>query len=133
MKEALMNASEMMVELQLGPGDDHRDEPSSQAAFERAYNNLKSSIQVSPRVLVRKAAGASSSLVGEFLVPLAQAFGPTLGVVLVAWLQGRAGRKVRIKVGDVEAEARTAEEVERLMLRAQEFKEQIENRGEAKS
>ncbi|SDN00205.1 hypothetical protein SAMN05216360_10531 [Methylobacterium phyllostachyos] len=57
----------------------------------------------------------------EYIIPLAQAVGPTLGVILVAWLQGRAGRKVRLKVGDVEAEARTADEVERLLNKAAEM------------
>lgn len=88
-------------------------------------------MKVSPRVLVRKALGASSSSLGEFLIPVAQVAIPALGVVLVAWLQGRAGRKVRIKIGDVEAEARTAEEVETLLQRAQEFKASVERKDEA--
>ena len=53
--------------------------------------------------------------VGDFMVPLAQVAIPALGGVLVGWLQGRAGRKVRIKTGDTEAEARTPDDVARLL------------------
>jgi hypothetical protein len=63
--------------------------------------------------------GASGGLVGEFVIPLAQVIGPMLGGAAVAWLQGRAGRKLRLKVGDVEVEARTLEEVEQLLKQAQ--------------
>ena len=38
-----------------------------------------------------------------------------------AWVQARYGRKVRLKIGDVEAEGRTAEEIERLLEQAAEF------------
>jgi hypothetical protein len=40
-----------------------------------------------------------------------------LAAVAVAWLHARSGRKVRLKFGDVEAEARTPEEVEQLLDR----------------
>ena len=38
-----------------------------------------------------------------------------------AWIQARYGRKVRIKIGDVEAEGRNVEEIERLLQRAADF------------
>lgn len=68
--------------------------------------------------------GSSRSAgLGEFLMqyalPLAQVVGPVIGGAAVAWLQGRAGRKLRLKVGDVEVEARTQEEIEQLLQRAQ--------------
>jgi hypothetical protein len=34
-----------------------------------------------------------------------------LGAAAVAWLQGRAGRRLRLTVGDVEVEARTPAEL----------------------
>lgn len=40
---------------------------------------------------------------------------PAVTAVAVAWITARFGRKVRLKVGDLEAEARTTAEVERLM------------------
>jgi hypothetical protein len=56
-----------------------------------------------------------AALVGDFMVPLAQVAVPALGGVLVGWLQGRAGRKVRAKVGDIEVEAATTDDVRRLL------------------
>jgi hypothetical protein len=40
-----------------------------------------------------------------------------LAAVAVAWLHALSGRKVRLKFGDVEAEARTPEEIEQLLDR----------------
>lgn len=51
-------------------------------------------------------------------VPLATAVG--------AWLHARYGRKVRIKIGDIEVEAQTGKEVEQLLERAQDFKSRNE-------
>ncbi|PHY18474.1 hypothetical protein [Caulobacter sp. BP25] len=47
---------------------------------------------------------------------------PALKEVLVAWIQGRNGRRTRLKVGDIEAEGRTDAEVEKLMKIASEFR-----------
>ncbi|SAL85764.1 hypothetical protein AWB68_07796 [Caballeronia choica] len=56
----------------------------------------------------------------EFII---KELGPNLITALAAaagvWISGRSGRKVRLKVGDIEAEARTIEEVEQLLKRAQ--------------
>jgi hypothetical protein len=38
-----------------------------------------------------------------------------------AWVQGRYGRKVRLKIGDVEAEGRTPEEIQALLQQAADF------------
>ncbi|MFL9936924.1 hypothetical protein P0D88_50130 [Paraburkholderia sp. RL18-103-BIB-C] len=39
-----------------------------------------------------------------------------------AWITARYGRKVRLKIGDVEVEARSIEEVDQLLQRARAFK-----------
>jgi hypothetical protein len=106
------------------PDDSTIYSPEFQAGLQTFDDALRAEgIKVSPRVLVRKSAGGGSSYVGEFLIPLAQVVGPALGVVLVAWLQGRSGRKVKLKVGDVEAEARSVEEVQTLLRSAQQFRD----------
>jgi hypothetical protein len=83
-----------------------------------------SAIKAAGGRLVPVLQGSSRSAgLGEFLMqyalPLAQVVGPVIGGAAVAWLQGRAGRKLRLKVGDVEVEARTVEEIEQLLQRAQ--------------
>jgi hypothetical protein len=45
-----------------------------------------------------------------------------LAAAITVWVQGRSGRKIRLKVGDIEAEARTIEEIEQLLPRALELK-----------
>jgi hypothetical protein len=64
----------------------------------------------------------AAPLVGDFLVPLAQVTVPALGGVIIGWLQGRAGRKVRVKFGDTEAEARTPEDLKRILELVEEHK-----------
>ena len=56
------------------------------------------------------------------VLPYVTALATPLAAALGAWLKERYGRKVRLKVGDVEAEASTAEEVEKLLAKAQELK-----------
>ena len=48
---------------------------------------------------------------------------PALAGILGAWLHARYGRKVRLKIGDIEAEAQTAEEVEKLLDKAHEIQQ----------
>ena len=57
------------------------------------------------------------------LITFIQFIGPAVGLVVGAWLQSKAGRKVRIKIGDVEVEATTEKsltkaELEKILKRA---------------
>jgi hypothetical protein len=58
-------------------------------------------------------------LSGAFVLQLASILGPAVAAGVTGWLAGRTGRKVRLKVGDIEAEARTIKEVGQLLQRAQ--------------
>lgn len=60
---------------------------------------------------------------GSFFIPLAKVAIPTLGAVLVAWLKDRSGRRVRLEFDGVKAEGGTPEEVETLLKRAAEFRD----------
>jgi hypothetical protein len=57
----------------------------------------------------------------EDLVKFAATLGPMLGTAVGAWLHAKYGRKVRLKIGDIEAEAQTMQEVETLLNKAQEI------------
>ena len=64
-------------------------------------------------------------------VQLVKSGGPLIGVIgiaLGAWITGRNGRKVRLKIGDIEAEARTEKEVLSLLEKAQEIQRKNEPR-----
>ncbi len=49
--------------------------------------------------------------------------GPTLGTALGAWLHARYGRKVRVKIGEIEVEAQTLDEVQKLIAQAEEIQQ----------
>lgn len=46
---------------------------------------------------------------------------PVLGGLIGAWLQAKYGRKVRLKMAEIEAEDQTVERVEEFFRRAEEF------------
>ena len=62
------------------------------------------------------------SHIGALLSVAAQKAAPPLAAALATWIGTRAGRKVKIKVGEVEIEAGSAKEVKDLLDQAQEFK-----------
>src|ERR1035437_4107172 len=43
--------------------------------------------------------------IGDFTIALASKVGPPLIAGIAGWLHGRAGRKVHLKVGDIEVDA----------------------------
>lgn len=58
------------------------------------------------------------AFVSDLIVSVAQAVGPTVGVVLVAWLQGRSKGRVKLKIDRIEAEGRSLSEVQALLKHA---------------
>ncbi len=69
---------------------------------------------------IHAAAGTTEAVyLGEFILKLVGAGGLGLGTVIGAWLQAKYGRKVRLKVGETEAEAQTVEEAGTLLKLAQ--------------
>jgi hypothetical protein len=56
-------------------------------------------------------ADGGDGFVGEFMVPCTPVAGSTLTAATGAWLQGRAGRTLRLTMGDVEVEATSAGEL----------------------
>jgi hypothetical protein len=93
--------------------------PGYQAELRQFYQLVRADgIRVSAVAFTMDSVGASGGLVGEFVIPLAQVIGPVLGGAAVAWLQGRAGRKLRLKVGGMEVEANTQAEFDALLAQA---------------
>jgi len=54
----------------------------------------------------------------EFVIVLGPAVIAATAAVCGAWVTVRYGRKVGLKIGDMEAEGRTVEEIERLLRQA---------------
>ena len=59
---------------------------------------------------------------GVFAVGLKEAL-PVIGSVLTGWFAGRFGRKIRVKVGDIEVETNTVAEAEKLIAAAEKIRE----------
>jgi hypothetical protein len=113
--------------LVLVPSPD--DEPVFSAEYQKIlsdfYGALKlEGVEASARMRAFDAAGAVSGLTGEFILTitaLASVVTP-IATLTGAWLHARLGRKVRLKIGDVEAEAQTVEDVKRLLDQAEQLK-----------
>ena len=112
-------AATMRLTLVRAENDAASFSPAYQGELRQFYQLVRADgIRISAITFTLDSVGASGGLVGEFVIPLAQVIGPMLGGAAVAWLQGRAGRKLRLKVGDVDVEAHTPEEIMRLLEQA---------------
>lgn len=119
-----MTENTIILSLLPAPDDPRLSAHEYQNDLHEFYHSLqKASVGVSARMRFRDAIGAEASLLGTFFIPLAKVAIPTLGVVLVAWLKGRSGRRVRLECDGVMAEGGTLEEVETLLKHAAEFRD----------
>jgi hypothetical protein len=74
------------------------------------------------------AVDAVGGATGEFLA-FAKILGPATIAALGGWLAGRDGRKVKIKVGEIEAEANSVKELDEVLERVGKIKHDNEPRG----
>ncbi|MFL9935410.1 hypothetical protein P0D88_41435 [Paraburkholderia sp. RL18-103-BIB-C] len=112
-----MFADALAFTLVPGPLDQTVFSPRCQTELQRFDDQLRAGGIRAETVTFRTADGAG--LTGEFVIPPAQPVGAALPEVAASWLRGGAGRTLRLKVGDLEVEARTIEEVGQLLQRAQ--------------
>jgi hypothetical protein len=80
-------------------------------------------VEVSTPMFYQATDAAAGGYVGEFIVPLPHAIRPPLAMIVSAWLQERAGRRVLLRVGDGEAVARSAEQAAIFLWRAHRLRE----------
>ncbi len=121
----------VFLELEWSP----EDEATSVAAKQRTLRRVAAKLRADGTVV---AAGATPCVAGAVLAGIlsgglstlalqagevanqlaiqAKTLGPEFVVVVVAWLHGRSGRKAKLKVGDIQLEATTREDVERLFV-----------------
>jgi hypothetical protein len=115
-----MGADEAALKLLPAPEDSAPNSAEYQRALWDADRELRARGAKSQSIVfMQDDAEAGMTHLGEVVVKLAPAAMTAIGAVAGAWLQARYGRKVRIKYrdahGDVEAEASTPKEVERLL------------------
>lgn len=106
------------------------DPPVRSDEYQAGLKSIATALQstgakVSFQMFFQDAIGASSFLLGGFTIENLKSGAVILGPFIGAWLNARYGRKVRLKVGDIEAEARTVAEVEALLKKADELRPRI--------
>lgn len=117
------HAQEIEIRLKRAPDDP----PENDASFQKELGIFRSAlhsggIRYSQRAMAFDSATAVGYPLAEFIIKeLGSAAIGVIGTAVGAWISGRHGRKMRLKVGDIEVEARTIEEVEQLLLRAREL------------
>lgn len=96
-----------------------------QFALESIDEALEGDDGLSGRIYARSGLATSLGHLGDYAVPLAQVLAPTFAAIVVSWLKGRAGRKVKVRTADTVIEAQTAEEVAFLIDRVAELHAKI--------
>lgn len=95
-------------------------------ANQSVYKQLADEEARKARIFQPYVSGAPSADALYSVLKIFSVVGPAMGTCLGAWLHARYGRRVRVKVGDLEAEAQTPEEVEKLLSKAQEIQQRNE-------
>lgn len=114
---------ELSLRLTQAPDDLARFGTEYQAELRHFMSQLNAAnVDASPRIAFCDSPGSVGGMAGEFLIPAAQIIVPAVSVAVVAWISGRAGRKLRLKVGDVELEASTQKDIDLLFAKALELK-----------
>lgn len=129
-KERRKETGAVEVELEGGADDPSADDRAFQEELATFTRSLAGVIY-SQRGMAFDAVDGQGYGLAEFVI---KDLGPSaIGVVTAAvtgWLAGRAGRKARLKFGDVEAEARTPEEVEQLLKSAADFQARVKEKDD---
>ncbi|TGB31561.1 hypothetical protein [Burkholderia thailandensis] len=111
------NPGKVRFYLRQAPDESPTFSVEGQAALRKVVTAIRENqIKVDAPVMALDSAEAVGGFTGEIAV-LIQAVSPILTGILGAWLQSKAGRKVRLKIGDIEVEARTVEEADQLLQR----------------
>jgi hypothetical protein len=71
--------------------------------------------------------GERAPISGEWSVKLGATLEPILKAPVGSWLQARRGRTARLRIGEIEADVRTAEELARVLTIAKCYQDVTEN------
>lgn len=125
------NVGRVRIYLVNAPHDPPTFSSEYQADLRNVIAALRANkIQADAAFMTMDSAGNAGGYIGEIAV-LATAFGPVLTGILAAWLQSKVGRKVRLKDGDIEVEARTVQEAGELLDIAAEQRTKRQQKGDS--
>jgi hypothetical protein len=96
----------LRLTLVRAPDDDASFSPSYQRELRQFYHLARAEGgKIDSITFPMVSADGVDGLAGEFIVPFTPVAGATLSAAASAWLQGRTGRRLRLKIGDTEVEA----------------------------
>jgi hypothetical protein len=96
--------------------DPQLDSPQYQGDIRDLLSAVKAQgIRISPAFKTMDAAAGTSPGIYTGAFEIAKDALPLIAALLGAWIQARYGRKVRLKVGEIEAEAKSVEEIDELL------------------
>jgi len=113
----LSTADQRELSVILVPSPDDPPKPSKeyQAELSAFAQSMRSQgIDFSSRAVMMESASGGGFTLGEFLV-VVKTISPVLTALVGAWLHAKFGRKVKLKYKDIQVEAATVEDVERLI------------------
>jgi hypothetical protein len=118
---------EFTIELKRAADDPGEGEPAFQEELSRFCAALHAAgIPYGQTAIAMDAVDAHGFPLPEFIVAMKALAPPTITALAgyaTAWVQARNGRKVRIRIGEIEAEARTVAEIEKLLEQAAQFQD----------
>ena len=129
-----LRAGEFTVELMRA-----EDEPKEgELAFQQQLSHFSQTLRTtgasySQTAFAMDAVDSQGFPLPEFVIAIKTLAPPVITAVAgyaTAWVQGRMGRKMRIRIGDVEAEGRTLAEIEALLRMATEYQDRTSAGGE---
>ncbi len=130
-----IEAGEFSLDLMRTANDPPENDPEFQNELSRFGAALRDAgIPYSQTAVAFDAIDAHGYPLPEFIIAM-KVLGPAaiaaLATAAGAWIQARYGRKARLKIGDIEAEARTPEEIKGLLQLAKQF--QADNSPDGKA
>ena len=128
--ERRKRTGEVVLCLEGGP----EDPPVRDRAFQDELNVFSATLRasgakVSQRGLAMDSVDGGGYPLPEFVIDLLKVAAAPMAALCGMWLQAKFGRKVRLKIGDVEAEGRSTEEIEELLERAKAFQADVRGKG----
>ena len=120
------------MELQISMIPSPEDPPWRSSDYQSELRNLGLSLKADGLEIrdvstLPARAGSPPPLLGEWRVKFDASLAPILQTPVGAWLQARRGRTARLRIGEIEADVRTIEELVRVIRVAKCYQEVTEN------
>jgi hypothetical protein len=130
--QAMVDQEQVTFILCAAPSDPHVSTQEFQTGLGDIAAALHASnIKYSQRIQMFDSVDVPGYGIGQYTLAYAAIAAPIFSAALVAWLAGRAGRKLKIKVRDIELEANSPEEIDLLIQKALELHAQLASTDKA--